>query len=132
MKKYNATIALIAGVLATACGDRAISESELEGILRKDAGGKLESVKIHTLKKLGDRPDAETGCNPMFDKSTYAVHITTVSDQGKCPMISTLQSVCGPHYQNDINICLTYKQDRWIYTQGGMIIPHAVPADGRP
>lgn len=111
-------------VLLSACTSSALTEGDVEKALREKVPT-TKSVTVHKITKMEGRPNA--GCNPMFDSSTYAVHVTHVADLEKCPLIRTIFSVCGENFSQEENLCFKQDEGKWDYSFGEIIIPRGTP-----
>lgn len=122
----NSRVSIVVVVVLAACTglSSSLTDADVEKALREQVPT-TKSVKVHKITKMEKRPNA--GCNPMFDGSTYAVHVTHVADLGKCPQITTLWSVCGENATKEENLCFKQDGGKWIYSFGEIIIPHGTP-----
>lgn len=118
----RASIAVV--VVLAACTSSSLTDADVEKALREQVPT-TKSVKVHKITKMEKRPSA--GCNPMFDSSTYAVHVTHVADLDKCPRIRTVWSVCGENATQEENLCFNQAGGKWVYSFGETIIPRGTP-----
>ena len=118
-------------MLAACTGSSTLTEDDVEKALREQVPT-TKSVKVEKITKMDRRkahldPATSRGCNPMFDGSTYAVHVTYVADMGECPRGKTLRSMCGENKWVDVNLCFRQNEGKWVYSFGEIIIPHGEP-----
>ena len=118
----DSRVLLIAVVLILSACKGSLTEGDVEKALRNQVST-TKSVTVHKI--IETEGEDKGGCNPMFDGSTYAVHVTHVADMGECPRIKILQSICGENKSIEENLCFKEVDGKWVYSRGQVIFPHA-------